>query len=115
MAALPESVQIARAFPCSHVMQYDLRCCSMGGRNEDIRTWLLLAHKVWVCATQEADELHHPLLGEEPTLHLLPDPVDVPGAAPSVSHYGHANHGSGGVIPTALRMHATRNTASCWH
>jgi len=28
---------------------------------------------------QETDELHHPLLGEEPTLQLLPDPVDVQG------------------------------------
>ena len=28
----------------------------------------------------QEDELQHPLLGEEPTLQLLPDPVDVPGA-----------------------------------
>ena len=28
----------------------------------------------------QEDELQHPLLGEEPTLQLLPDPTDVPGA-----------------------------------
>ena len=33
------------------------------------------------CWMQEMEELHHPLLGEEPTLQLLPDPVDVQGVA----------------------------------